>query len=66
MYIALQNLAKKYGPVSAFYVGPIRPFVSVVGTEAIREVLNNEDMNGRPTGAVIQHRNYGERLGEIV
>lgn len=66
VYIALQNLAKKYGPVSAFYVGPVKLFVSVVGKEAVTEALHNDDLNGRPTGAVIQSRTYGERLGKII
>ena len=39
-YKILQNLAKTYGPVTGFYIGP-KAFISVVGPEAVREALQN-------------------------
>lgn len=62
----LQKLAKKYGPVTGFFVGPGRPFVSVVGPKAVKEALHNDDLNGRPDGAVLRSRTFGQRLGKIV
>jgi hypothetical protein len=59
----MQKLAKTYGPVTGFYLGPTQPFISVVGTQAVREALQNKDLNGRPTGAIILSRTFGERLG---
>lgn len=61
----LQNLAKKYGPVTGFFLGP-QAFVSVVGPQAIKEALLNEDLNGRPSGAIIKSRTFGEKLGNLL
>jgi hypothetical protein len=61
---AMQKLAKKYGPVTGFYLGPNQPLISVVGTEAVREALQNKDLNGRLCGALQLHSlTFGERLG---
>jgi methyl farnesoate epoxidase/farnesoate epoxidase len=61
---AMQKLAKKYGPVTGFYSGPItQPMISVVGTEAVKEALQDKDLNGRPSGAILLSRTFGERLG---
>jgi hypothetical protein len=43
---AMQKLAKTYGPVTGFYLGPTQPMISVVGTEAVKEALQNNDLNG--------------------
>lgn len=63
-YKVLQKLAKTYGPVTGFFMGPVQPFISVVGHKAVKEALHNDDLNGRPNGAVIQSRTWGERLGK--
>ncbi|XP_046454405.1 methyl farnesoate epoxidase-like [Daphnia pulex] len=61
---AMQKLAKKYGPVTGFYLGPNQPLISVVGTEAVREALQNKDLDGRLCGALQLHSlTFGERLG---
>jgi hypothetical protein len=61
---AMQKLAKKYGAVTGLYLGPIQPLISVVGTEAVREALQNKDLNGRLCGALQLHSlTFGERLG---
>lgn len=62
----LQDLAETYGNILGFYVGPSKPFISVVGPSAVKEALQNDDLNGRPSGAIIQTRTFGERLGNYL
>lgn len=59
----MQNLAKTYGPVTGFYMGLTQPFISVVGYDAVKEALLNDDLNSRPSGAVLRSRSLGEKLG---
>lgn len=59
----MKKLAKTYGPVAGFYVGPNQPFISVVGPQAVKEALHNDDLNGRPSNSVILARTFGEKLG---
>jgi hypothetical protein len=59
----MQTLAKTYGPVTGFYLGPTQPFISVFGPEAVKEALQNNDLNGRPSGAILRTRTFGEKLG---
>nr|CAH0098576.1 unnamed protein product [Daphnia galeata] len=40
------------------------PFISVVGPQAVKEALHNNDLNGRPTGAILLSRTFGESLDE--
>lgn len=63
MYRTMKKLAKTYGPVSGFYVGPNQAFISVVGPQAVKEALHNDDLNGRPSNSVILARTFGEKLG---
>lgn len=63
VYRTMLKLAKTYGPVSGFYVGPNQPFISVVGPQAVKEALHNDDLNGRPSNSVILARTFGEKLG---
>ena len=49
----MQNLAKTYGSVTGLFLGPTQAVVSVVGPQACKEALLNDDLNGRPTGALI-------------
>lgn len=63
---AMQKLAKIYGPVSGFYLGPALPFISVDGKKAVKEALNNNDLNGRPSGTLIISRTFGEKLGNFI
>jgi hypothetical protein len=58
---AIGNLAHKYGEVAGFYLGRA-PVVLVSGLAAIREALNNPDLQGRPTTAI--HRLENKKLGE--
>lgn len=57
------KLSQIYGPVTGYYVGPSQFFVSVCGYEAVREALNNQDLDGRPDSAARRERNFGKRLG---
>jgi methyl farnesoate epoxidase/farnesoate epoxidase len=67
IFKAMQKLAKTYGPVTGFYLGPTQPFISVVGPEAVKEALHNNDLNGRPSNAIlIRTRTFGEKLGRII
>jgi hypothetical protein len=59
----MQKLAKIHGPVTGFYLGPIQPFISVCGYEAVKEALHNEDLNGRPSSGTITERTFGKKLG---
>ena len=59
----MAKMSKAYGPVVGFFVGPNQPMIAVCSHEAIKEALHNEDLNGRPTNAVIQARTYDEKLG---
>ena len=63
---ALQILSKTYGAVTGFYLGPCQPFVGVVGIDAVKEALHNDDLNGRPGTPVILSRSWGEKLGSIL
>ncbi|XP_046654690.1 methyl farnesoate epoxidase-like [Daphnia pulicaria] len=62
----IQKLAKAYGPVTGFYLGPFLPFISVDGKKAVKEALHNNDLNGRRPAAgrrvhslkVEQHRRF--------
>lgn len=63
LYRAMRKLSDIYGPVAGFYAGPIQPMISVCSYEAVKEVLHNDDLNGRPESAVIQARTFFERLG---
>lgn len=64
-FIALEKLAEIHGPVVGFYLGP-KAFISVCGYEAVREAFLNEDLNGRPSNAVVQFRTFHQRLGNQI
>ena len=50
--------------MTGFYLGATQPFISVVGPQAVKEALHNSDLNGRPTGAILLSRTFGESLGK--
>lgn len=65
-YKILQNLAKTYGPVTGFYIGP-KAFVSVVGQEAVREALQNNDLNSRPSGTpLLRSLSFGKVFNFLI
>ena len=55
---AMKKLAEIHGPVTGFFLGPIQPFISVCGYEAVKEALHNEDLNGRPSSGTITDRTF--------
>ncbi|XP_046656380.1 methyl farnesoate epoxidase-like [Daphnia pulicaria] len=59
---ALQKMSKVYGPVTGFYLGP-STMISVCSHEAVKEVMLNENLNGRPHSSITLARNFGENLG---
>lgn len=59
----MKELSTKYGPVVGFYIGPSQPFITVVGPDAVKQALHNDDLNGRPSTSVILARTFGEKLG---
>ncbi|XP_057381565.1 methyl farnesoate epoxidase-like [Daphnia carinata] len=61
-YKALIKLSQTYGPVTGFYMGPSLT-VAVCGYEAVKEALNNDDLNGRPDTFARRERTFGKRLG---
>lgn len=61
-YKALIKLSETYGPVTGFYMG-LNLTISVCGYEAVKEALNNDDLNGRPDTAARRARTFNKRLG---
>lgn len=59
----MQRLSEIYGPVVGFYLGPNQPVISVCGYDAVKEALQNEDLNGRPSNELIETRTFGKKLG---
>lgn len=64
LFKLILSLTKKYGPVTGFYVGPTQPFICVAGPKAVKEALHNDDLDGRPCGAILMSRTFGKRLGD--
>lgn len=64
IYQYLNNVSKTFGPVAGFFMGPLQtPFISVCGAEAVKEALNNPDLDGRPDTPVGRSRTAGLGLG---
>lgn len=62
---AMKKMGEVFGPVVGTYVGPTQPIISVSGHEAIKEVMLNDDLSGRPELAIMMARTFGERLGNF-
>lgn len=60
---AMKKLSDIYGPVVGFFLGPRQPFISVCGYQAVKEALQNDDLNGRPSTAARRERTFGKSLG---
>lgn len=68
LYKTVKELSKLYcndGPVIGLRIGKDR-IVMVNGLEANKEMLYNEDIDGRPKGIFYQTRTWGERLGVLL
>lgn len=59
---AVRELANKYGPILGLKVGQDVQ-VLVHGYENVKEMLTNENFNGRPNGAFYIERTFGLRRG---
>lgn len=65
IYQYLISVSKTFGPVAGFFMGPLQtPFISVCGAEAVKEALNNPDLDGRPDTPVGRSRTAGLGLGK--
>lgn len=65
---AMQALAQRYGTASGVLglkVGKDR-LVVAIGADAIREMMTNEDLDGRPTGPFYETRTWGSRKGILL
>ena len=58
----LRKLSKDFGPLVGIFLGPA-PGVVANTYEAIKHVLLNDDLNGRPKGPLIDDRTWGKTLG---
>lgn len=61
----MHKLSEIYGPVVGFYLGPKQPVISVCGYDAVKEALQNDDLNGRPSNELIETRTFGKKLGTV-
>lgn len=59
-----ENLALTYGQVFSVKLGRIEAVV-VSGYDAVRQVLCNNDFDGRPDGFFFRFRAFYKRLGEL-
>lgn len=67
VYQYLTNLTKIYGPVMGLFMGPLQTCViSVNGSEAVKEALNNPDLDGRPDTPLNRGRTGGLGLGKAL
>lgn len=63
-YEGLTELHTQYGPVIGFCIGP-QPVVSFGGSQACKEALQIESLNGRPDSAPARMKSRGKRMGGI-
>ncbi|CAG9864108.1 unnamed protein product [Phyllotreta striolata] len=63
-HLVWMELFQKYGEIVGMKLG--RNYViGVFGADAIREVFNREDFDGRPDGFFFRLRTFGKRLGIV-
>ena len=62
----MMKLAEKYGPVTAFYLGPSQAVVSVCGFDAVREALRNPDVVRKPNSFPWTARTCLERFSKKI
>ncbi|GLH14155.1 Methyl farnesoate epoxidase, partial [Gryllus bimaculatus] len=60
-YLAVSQLAAKYGRIVGIYLGSGPPTVFVSGYEEVQQALSNSDLDGRPDGFFNKLRTMGER-----
>ncbi|EFN85378.1 Probable cytochrome P450 303a1 [Harpegnathos saltator] len=59
------RLADIYGPIVGLKLGTDEPLIIVSGRDAVVEMLNRAEFDGRPTGFAFRHRTGGVRRGVI-
>ncbi|XP_058805600.1 methyl farnesoate epoxidase-like [Phymastichus coffea] len=64
MYLAFEELSRRYGPVLGLKMGRQR-LVVVSGHELVREVLLRDEFTGRPNGFFFRARSFGKELGVL-
>lgn len=64
-YRAWSRLAEIYGPVVGVRLGLSDPMIIVSGKNAVTEMLNRGEFDGRPDGFLFRHRTLGVRRGVI-
>lgn len=62
LYKATMSLRKEYGPVVGVRVGKDRQVICQ-DYPSIKEMLTNEDLDGRPQGPFYETRTWGARRG---
>lgn len=62
LYVACDQLAKRYGPVVGLRVGKDRQVI-VSGYEAIREMSIRDEFDGKPRGPLYETRTFNMRRG---
>lgn len=63
-YLAFQELAKTYGPILGLKLGG-QKVVVVSSHDLVKEVLLQDEFNGRPDGFFFRVRSFGKRQGTI-
>ena len=63
-YFKYQQLSQTYGSVVGFYVGLNQPVIVVTGYKAVKDVLLNDDLIGRPSSSMARSRSFGQNLGK--
>nr|QYV43140.1 methyl farnesoate epoxidase / farnesoate epoxidase [Colaphellus bowringi] len=63
-HLVWMELYEKYGEVVGLKLGR-NLIVGVFGSEAVREVFNRDDFDGRPDGFFFRLRTFGKRLGIV-
>lgn len=59
------RLADTYGPVVGLRLGIAEPIIIVSGKDAVIEMMNRPEFDGRPDGFMFRHRTGGKRRGVI-
>lgn len=59
------QLANKYGPVVGLRLGFGNPLIIISGYNAVMEMLNRREFDGRPNGFIFSHRTHGKKRGVI-
>lgn len=62
---ATAKLAEEYGPLVGMRLGRDRQVIAC-GYQAVREMLTNEDIDGRPQGPFWEVRTWGSRRGKYM